>query len=112
MRIGIIGAGRIAGNAGRLFARAGHEVLLSYARDPATLAARAADIGAKAGSPAEAAAFGGVVMLSLPWDRIDEVAAEPPQPNWPTGSRNRPAEPARPGDPGHPYCGIGDDFGR
>jgi len=47
MRIGIIGAGRIAGNAGRLFARAGHEVLLSYARDPATLAARAADIGAK-----------------------------------------------------------------
>jgi hypothetical protein len=76
MRIGIIGAGRIGGNAGRLLARAGHEVLLSYARDPGTLAARAADIGAEAGSPAEAAAFGEVVMLSVPWDRIDEVAAE------------------------------------
>jgi hypothetical protein len=35
--------------------------LLSYARDAEVLAARAAEVGAKAGSPAEAAAFGGVV---------------------------------------------------
>ncbi len=75
MRIGIIGAGRIGGNVGRLFSRAGHEVVLSYSRDPARLAARAAAIGAAAGSPADAAAFGEVVMLSVPWDAVDDAAA-------------------------------------
>ncbi len=75
MRIGIIGAGRIGGNAGRLFSRAGHEVVLSYSRDPARLGARAAAIGAAAGSPADAAAFGEVVMLSVPWDAVDDAAA-------------------------------------
>ena len=76
MRIGIIGAGRIGGNAARLFARAGHKVLLSYSRDPAKLEAQAAEIGASAGTPAEAARFGEVVMLSVPWTRIDEVLKE------------------------------------
>jgi predicted dinucleotide-binding enzyme len=75
MRIGIIGAGRIGGNAGRLFVRAGHEVLLSYSRDPAALKARAAEIGAQDGSPADAVAFGDVVMLSVPWDRVEDAAA-------------------------------------
>jgi predicted dinucleotide-binding enzyme len=37
MKIGVIGAGNIGSNAGRLFAQAGHDVLLSYTRDPATL---------------------------------------------------------------------------
>ena len=76
MRIGIIGAGRIGGNAARLFARADHEVLLSYSRDPAKLEAQAAEIGARAGTPAEAARFGEVVMLSVPWTRIDDVLKE------------------------------------
>jgi predicted dinucleotide-binding enzyme len=76
VRIGIIGAGRIGGNAARLFARAGHEVLLSYSRDPAKLEAQAAEIGASAGTPAEAARFGEVVMLSVPWTRIDDVLKE------------------------------------
>jgi predicted dinucleotide-binding enzyme len=76
VRIGIIGAGRIGGNAARLFAQAGHELLLSYSRDPAKLEAQAAEIGARAGTPAEAARFGEVVMLSVPWTRIDEVLNE------------------------------------
>ncbi len=33
MRIGIVGAGRIGCNAARLFAQAGHDVLVSFARD-------------------------------------------------------------------------------
>ena len=37
MRIGVIGAGRIGGNAARLFAKAGHEVLVSFSRDPQKL---------------------------------------------------------------------------
>jgi predicted dinucleotide-binding enzyme len=36
MRIGIVGAGRIGGNAARLLAGAGHELLLSFARDHET----------------------------------------------------------------------------
>ena len=76
MRIGVIGAGRIGGNAARLWAQAGHELMLSYSRDPAKLEAQAAEIGARAGTPAEAAAFGDVVMLSVPWTRIDDVLRE------------------------------------
>jgi predicted dinucleotide-binding enzyme len=76
MRIGIIGAGRIGGNAGRLFARAGHEVLFSFSRDPAKLRDLAAQVGGKAGTPAEAAAFGDVVMLAVPWEMIDEALTE------------------------------------
>ena len=73
MRIGIIGAGRIGGNAGRLFARAGHEVLFSFSRDSTKLEALAAEVGGVAGAPAEAARFGDVVMLSVPWALVDEA---------------------------------------
>ena len=75
MRIGIIGAGRIGGNAGRLFSGAGHEVYLSFSRDPAKLAAFAAEAGAEYGSPADAVAFGEVVMLSVPWQAVDSAIA-------------------------------------
>lgn len=75
MKIGIIGAGHIGGNAGRLFVKAGHEVLFSFSTDPAKLAALATSVGAnaRAGTPAEAAKFGDVVMLSVPWGTIDEA---------------------------------------
>jgi predicted dinucleotide-binding enzyme len=78
VRIGVIGAGRIGGNAARLLAGAGHEVLLSFSRDPASLEARAAEIGpaARVGTPTEAAAFGEVVILSVPWRLVDQVLAE------------------------------------
>jgi 8-hydroxy-5-deazaflavin:NADPH oxidoreductase len=76
MRIGVIGAGRIGGNAARLFATAGHEVLVSFSRDPQKLEALAAEIGGRAGTPQEAAAFGEVVMLSVSWTLIDDVLAQ------------------------------------
>jgi predicted dinucleotide-binding enzyme len=59
MKIGIIGAGRIGGNAGRLFEQAGHEVFLG-SRD----------------TVADAAAFSDVVMLSIPWTAIDDVLSK------------------------------------
>ena len=75
MRIGVIGAGRIGGNAARLFAAAGHEVMLSFSRDPDRLRADADTIGERAstGEVADAAAFGEVVVFSVPWRLIDEV---------------------------------------
>lgn len=74
MRVGIVGSGRIGGNAGRLFARAGHEVLFSFSRDRTKLESLAAEVGgARAGTPEEAARFGEVVMLSVPWALVDEA---------------------------------------
>jgi predicted dinucleotide-binding enzyme len=72
MRIGIIGAGRIGGNVARLLAAAGHEVRLSFARDRRQLEQLAEQIGVRAsvGTPAEAVAFGEVVVFSVPWGAI------------------------------------------
>jgi 8-hydroxy-5-deazaflavin:NADPH oxidoreductase len=74
MQIGIIGAGHIGGNAARQFALAGHNVVLSYTRDPARLNALAQQIGERArpGTPAEAAACQ-AVMVSVPWAMIDDA---------------------------------------
>ena len=77
MRIGIVGAGRIGGNAGRLFARAGHEVMFSGSRDPAKLEGLAREAGgARTGSPREAVEFGDVVMFSVPWRAVDDVLGQ------------------------------------
>ena len=78
MNIGIIGAGRIGSNAARLFGRAGHEVLISFSRDPAKLAAVASAAGptVRSGSADEAVKFGPVVMLSVPWPTIDLALAQ------------------------------------
>jgi 8-hydroxy-5-deazaflavin:NADPH oxidoreductase len=76
MRIGIIGAGRIGGNAARLFAQARHEVLVSFSRDQDRLKQLASDIGGRSGSPRDAAEFGEVVLLSVPWVLVDDVLAQ------------------------------------
>jgi predicted dinucleotide-binding enzyme len=69
MRIGIIGAGNIGATAARLFVKAGHEVAVSNSRGPESLRALVAELGsrARAGSVDEAAAFGEVVLLAVPW---------------------------------------------
>lgn len=71
-RVGIIGAGRIGGNIARRLALAGHEVIVSFARDRAKLEALAADIGGTVAEPS-AAASAQVVVLSVPWTVIDEA---------------------------------------
>jgi 3-hydroxyisobutyrate dehydrogenase-like beta-hydroxyacid dehydrogenase len=75
MRIGILGAGRIGGNAARLWSRAGHDVLISFSRHPDELPARAAELGDHVGAttPAQAVDVADVVMLAVPWDAIDEA---------------------------------------
>ena len=75
MRIRILGSGRIGGNAGKLFARAGHEVLLQLLQGPreAGDVGEEAGNGARSGTPEEAARFGEVVMLSVPWALVGEA---------------------------------------
>jgi predicted dinucleotide-binding enzyme len=78
MRIGIVGAGRIGGNCATQFAKGGHEVMLSFARDRSRLESLASEIGERAnvGTPSEAAEFGQVVVLSVPWDLIEQALSE------------------------------------
>jgi len=78
VRIAIVGAGRIGGNAARLWSRAGHDVTICFSRHPAQLAARAAELGDHVGaaSTAHAVANADVVMLAVPWGAIDEALAE------------------------------------
>jgi 8-hydroxy-5-deazaflavin:NADPH oxidoreductase len=75
VRIGLIGAGKIGGTLARLFVAQGHEVALSNSRGPETLAELVAEIGpsARAVTPAEAAEFGEVVVVSVPLGRYQEV---------------------------------------
>jgi predicted dinucleotide-binding enzyme len=76
MKIGIVGAGRIGGNCATQFAKGGHEVMLS-GRDLSKLEPLAAEIGdaASVGTPAEAAEFGEVVVVAVPWDGFDDAVA-------------------------------------
>ena len=78
MRVGIIGAGHIGGNVARFLAGAGHDVTVSFSRDPGSLEKLTAGIGARVslGSPAEAAASAEVVVVSVPWPVIDEALAQ------------------------------------
>ena len=76
MHIGIIGVGNIGGNCARLLAKAGHELTLSYSRDEARLHEVASSLGggARAASVGDAARAD-VVIISVPWDSLDEIAA-------------------------------------
>ncbi len=75
MRVGILGSGLMGGKLGTLFARAGHDVVFSYARTKGKLDALAKEAGgtAKAGTPREAARDADAVLMAVHWSRIDEV---------------------------------------
>jgi len=75
MRIGILGSGLMGGKLGTLFARAGHEVVFSYARRRRKLEELARDAGgkARAGTPGEAARDADALLLAVHWSRMDDV---------------------------------------
>ena len=75
MKIGILGSGLMGAKLGTLFARAGHEVVFSYARSQDKLKKLAREAGAKAraGTPREAAQDADAILLAVHWSRIDDV---------------------------------------
>jgi predicted dinucleotide-binding enzyme len=75
MRIGILGSGLMGGKLGTIFARAGHDVVFSYARsnDKLQRLARDAQGNARAGTPGEAAKEADAVLLAVHWSRNDDV---------------------------------------
>jgi predicted dinucleotide-binding enzyme len=74
MRIGIIGAGRIGANLAAQWVRRGHDVVVSFKRDPEALHAVADETGARAGSLGDAVEHGDVVVVAVPWAALDEVS--------------------------------------
>lgn len=66
MNIGIIGSGNVGSTLGELWAKAGHQVMFSFSRDPERLRTLASKIGpnATSGTPAEAANFADVILFA------------------------------------------------
>jgi hypothetical protein len=77
LKIGIIGTGRIGGALARHWIDAGHEVFMS-SRNPEELQGLADELGprAQAGTPREAAAFGEVLLVSVPYAAMPQIGAD------------------------------------
>jgi len=74
-RIGILGSGRIGGTLGELWAKAGYEVMFS-SLDLEHDKQLAAKTGGKAGTPAQAAAFGDVLLVSVPYPALAQIGRD------------------------------------
>ena len=77
--IGLIGAGHIGSQLARLAVRHGYDVLVSNSRGPDTLKNLARELGphAAAGTPAQAAAAGDIVVVTIPLKHIGDVPVAP-----------------------------------
>src|SRR5881396_2931455 len=75
MRVGILGSGLMGAKLGTIWARAGHDVVFSYARSEQKLKrlAREAKGKARAGTPAEAAQNADALLLAVHWSRVEDV---------------------------------------
>jgi len=78
MRIGIIGSGDIGSTAARLFVHAGHEVAISNSRGGNGLEELIAELGSKAKATTieNAAAFGDVVLIAIPFGKFRTLPTE------------------------------------
>lgn len=76
-KIGIIGTGNIGGALARHWVRAGHEVLIS-SRHPDELEPLAEELGSRAtaGTPREAAAYGEVILVSVPYAAMPQIGRD------------------------------------
>ncbi|MFM0302187.1 NADPH-dependent F420 reductase [Paraburkholderia sediminicola] len=75
MKIGILGAGFLGRAMATVAKNHGHEVMISNSRDPRTLISTAAVLGCALGTAEEAAKFGDVVVVTVPFSNIDALPA-------------------------------------
>ena len=77
MKIGIIGSGKVGSALGTTWVKAGHEVMFS-SRHIEHDQSLAADLGAgaRAGTPREAAAFGDVLLVAVPYGALPDVGKD------------------------------------
>ena len=76
--IGIIGSGNIGSVLSRLAVDAGHDVVIANSRGPQSLADLVDRLGsgARAGTVAEAAAAGDLVVVTIPLGRVQDLPAD------------------------------------
>lgn len=76
-KIGIIGSGNVGSAIGAVWVKAGHEVMFS-SRNLEHDESLAADLGAgaRAGTPREAAAFGDVLLVAVPYSALPDVGKD------------------------------------
>jgi hypothetical protein len=77
LKIGIIGSGRIGGTLGAIWLKAGHEVMFS-SLDLEHDRKLAASLGARAraGTPKEAAGWGEVVLMAVPYGALPQLGKD------------------------------------
>ncbi len=77
LKIGVIGSGHIGGTIGSLWVKAGHPVMFS-SRHPEELAPLVQELGAlaKAGTVADAIAFGDVVFIAVPYGAYPQIGKD------------------------------------
>ena len=77
VKIGVVGSGRVGGTLGSVWVKTGHEVMFS-SRSLDDDKALAAKLGpkARAGTPRQAAAFGEVLLVSVPYGALPAVGKE------------------------------------
>jgi len=77
MKIGVIGSGKVGSAIGAVWVKAGHEVMFAsrHIEHDRSLAAELG-AGALAGTAREAAAFGDVVMISVPYGALPGVGKD------------------------------------
>jgi 8-hydroxy-5-deazaflavin:NADPH oxidoreductase len=71
MKIGVIGAGNVGAALAKRLGMAGHQLMLSFNKDAGDLDLTAHRYGARSGTPSEAASFGEVVVLAVPWSAVE-----------------------------------------
>lgn len=77
MNVGIIGAGFIGRAVAAHAVKQGHEVMISNSRSPDTLGSTIVAIGCKAGTAEQAATFGEVVVVAIPFKNHRSIPAGP-----------------------------------
>ncbi|MEV2256971.1 NAD(P)-binding domain-containing protein [Streptomyces sp. NPDC050147] len=75
MKIAVIGSGSIGQTLARKFSAGGHDVEVANSRGPETIDAAALEYGARAAQAADAVQGKDVIILSVPFGRIPDVAA-------------------------------------
>lgn len=77
IKIGMIGSGNVGSALGSVWVRAGHDVMFSsrHIENDQALAAELGD-GARAGTPREAAAFGDVLVVAVPYGSLPDVGKD------------------------------------
>ncbi len=76
MKIGIIGSGNVGSALGSIWGKNGHEIIFS-SRHPESLKGLTESVGKTVcyGTTAEAAKFGEVIVLAVPWGQVDSALA-------------------------------------